>query len=77
MVLVTQHEPETGRCSLCGRKSENVTTAELGNWIVRGGGILICSGCSSDSDKAAAGPAAMSRPKRVEKQEANTAQPRK
>ena len=77
MVLVTQHETANGGCSLCGRKSENVTTAELGNWIVQKGGILICSGCSSDSDKAAAGPKAVSRPERVEKSEANTAQQRK
>jgi hypothetical protein len=77
MVHVTEHEPTTGRCSLCGRKSENVTTAELGNWIVRAGGILICAGCSIDSDKPAAGPEAMSRPKRVEKLAANTAKSRK
>jgi|HubBroStandDraft_2_1064218.scaffolds.fasta_scaffold299425_2 hypothetical protein len=77
MVLVTQHEPAIGRCSLCGRKSDNVTTAELGNWIVREGGVLICSGCSSDSEKAAAGPEATSRPKQVEKLAATTTQPRK
>ena len=59
MGLVTQHESANGRCLLCGRKSENVTTAELGNWIVQDGGILVCSGCSSDSDKAAAGPEAL------------------
>jgi hypothetical protein len=57
MGIVTQPEPANGRCSLCGRNSENVTTAELGNWIVQDGGILVCSRCSSDSDKAA-GPEA-------------------
>ena len=77
MGLVTQHESANGRCLLCGRKSENVTTAELGNWIVQDGGILVCSGCSSDSDKAAAGPEAFSRPERVEKLPASTVQPRR
>jgi hypothetical protein len=66
MVLVTQHEPAIGRCSLCGRKSEDVTTRELGNWIVHQGGILVCSGCSSDADKAAAGPETFGRQERVE-----------
>jgi hypothetical protein len=77
MGLVTQHEPANGRCSLCGRKSENVTTAELGDWIVQDGGILVCSGCSSVSDLAAAAPETFSRPERVEKLPASTVQPRK
>ena len=77
MGLVTQDESANGRCSLCGRKSEDVTTAELGNWIVQDGGILVCSGCSSDAEKAAAGPETFSRPERVEKLPASTAQPRK
>ena len=77
MGLVTQHESANGRCSLCGCKSEDVTTAELGNWIVQDDGVLVCSGCSSDADKAAAAPEAFSRPERVEKLPASTAQPRR
>jgi hypothetical protein len=64
--LVSEQEPTKGRCSLCGRKSEDVTTRELGNWIVHQGGILVCSGCSSDADKAAAGPETFGRQERVE-----------
>ena len=64
--LVSEQEPTKGRCSLCGRRSEDVTTRELGNWIVHEGGILVCSGCSSDADKAAAGPETFGRPERVE-----------
>ena len=73
---VTQHEPANGRCSLCGRTSENVTTADLGNWIVRDGGVLICSECSSDSEKIAAGPETFGRRDRVENLQSSTAQPR-
>jgi ribosome-binding protein aMBF1 (putative translation factor) len=69
MGVVTQHEPTNGRCSLCGRKSENVTTAELGDWIVQDGGILICSGCSSDAEKGAAEPQVSRRPERPERPE--------
>jgi hypothetical protein len=77
MGLVTQHESANGRCSLCGRKSESVSTAELGNWIVQDGGILVCSGCSSDSDNATGVRETFSRPERVERLPASTAQPRR
>ena len=73
---VTQHEVANGRCSLCGCKSEDATIAELGDWIVQKGGILVCSGCSSDAEKAAAGPETFSRRGRIEKLPASTAQPR-
>lgn len=53
MVLVTRDESTNAQCSLCSRKSEDVTTAELGDWIVRDGGILVCSECASDADRAA------------------------
>ena len=64
--VVSEQDPTNGRCSRCGRKSEDVTTPELGNWIVHEGGILVCSGCSSDADKAAAGPETFGRQERVE-----------
>ena len=51
MDLVTQHESANGRCSLCGRECENVTSDEFGGWMVHNGAILLCSGCSSDPEK--------------------------
>jgi hypothetical protein len=77
MDTVTQHEPANGRCSLCGRKSETVTTEELGNWIVQDGGMLLCSGCSRDCDRAVPGQEEFSGAERVEKLPASTAQPRR
>jgi hypothetical protein len=59
-----------------GRKSEDVATGELGDWIVQDGGIVVCSGCSSDSHKTAADPEAFSRAERVEKVPTSTARPR-
>jgi hypothetical protein len=66
MDSVAEHHSANGRCSLCGRRSEDVTTAELGNWIVQDGGVVICSECSSDAEKAAAGPATFRTSERVE-----------
>lgn len=43
-----------------------MTTAELGNWIVQNGGILVCARCASDAHKAAESQAS-SRAERVEK----------
>ena len=66
MGVMTRLESASGQCSLCRRKSEDVTTAELGDWIVQHGGTVVCSGCSSDIDRVGATEAFKKTHERVE-----------
>ncbi len=40
-----------GSCSRCGRQSDDVATAELGEWIVENGEGLTCSECAKQVDQ--------------------------
>lgn len=77
MGVMTRLKAANGQCSLCGRKSEDVTTTELGDWIVQHDGTVVCSRCSRDFDKAGAAEAVKMRPERFEEPPVAITRPRR